>query len=161
VACLVIPYFSILSHKRHDLRKNILNVNCVFWYLLQLLSEIFLILRKIQGDIIINVHRYSCEVPVFSCQIWMKLEIKYMLCLVDTYWFFICVLLSNDDSFHLFFLHAVWKLWYLKPGNSYIYVGLSAVLQIYMTCFRESGARGVKSYSEVFCAYRDFTIWNF
>jgi len=36
----------------------------VFWFSLQLLSEIFLILGRIQEDIIINVHRSSCKVHV-------------------------------------------------------------------------------------------------
>ena len=35
----------------------------MFTFLLQLLSETFLILRTVQGDII-NVHRSSCKVPV-------------------------------------------------------------------------------------------------
>jgi hypothetical protein len=42
----------------------LLNIICVFWFPLQLLSETFLILRRIQRDIIINVHRSSCKVPV-------------------------------------------------------------------------------------------------
>jgi hypothetical protein len=44
--------------------KMLLNIKCVFWFSLQLLSETFLILRRIQRDIIINVHRSSCRVPV-------------------------------------------------------------------------------------------------
>jgi hypothetical protein len=47
-------------------RKKLVNIRCVFWFSLQLLSEIFLILRIIERDII-NVHRYAC-------QILMKLE---------------------------------------------------------------------------------------
>jgi hypothetical protein len=35
---------------------KLLNVRCVLWLSLQLLSETFLILRRIQRDIIINVH---------------------------------------------------------------------------------------------------------
>jgi hypothetical protein len=54
-------------------RKKLLNVKYVFWFLLQLLSEIFLILRIIQQDIIINVHESSCEVPV-THQILMILD---------------------------------------------------------------------------------------
>ena len=42
------PLFSTLSHKRHG----------------STLSETFLILRRIQGDIVINVKTSSCEVPV-------------------------------------------------------------------------------------------------
>jgi hypothetical protein len=30
VACLAVPYFSTLSHKWHDFRKNLLNIKCVF-----------------------------------------------------------------------------------------------------------------------------------
>ena len=36
----------------------------VFWFSLKLLSEIFLILIKIQRDIVIHVHTSSCNVPV-------------------------------------------------------------------------------------------------
>ena len=41
-----------------------LNIKCVFRFVLQILSEIFLILRRIQGGIIVNVHRFSCKVPI-------------------------------------------------------------------------------------------------
>jgi hypothetical protein len=44
--------------------KKLLNIKCVFWFSLQLLSETFLILGRIQRDIIINVHRPSCKVPL-------------------------------------------------------------------------------------------------
>jgi hypothetical protein len=46
------------------LGKKLLNIKCVFWFYLQLLSEKFLILRTIQRHIIINVHKYSCKVPI-------------------------------------------------------------------------------------------------
>jgi hypothetical protein len=64
VAYLALPYFFTLSHKRHDFREKILNIKCVFWCSLQRLSETFIILRRIQRDIIINVHRSSRKVPV-------------------------------------------------------------------------------------------------
>jgi hypothetical protein len=38
---------------------------CVFWVSLNILSEIFLYLRIIQKDVIINVYRSSCTVPLF------------------------------------------------------------------------------------------------
>jgi hypothetical protein len=44
--------------------KKLLNIQCVFWFSLQLLSETFLIIRRIQRDIVINAHRSSCEVHV-------------------------------------------------------------------------------------------------
>ena len=40
----------------------LLNITCVFWFPLQLSTETFLILRRNQWDI--NVHMYSCKVPV-------------------------------------------------------------------------------------------------
>ena len=44
--------------------KTLLNIKCVFWFSVQLLSELFLILGRVQRVIFINVHRSSCEVPV-------------------------------------------------------------------------------------------------
>jgi hypothetical protein len=42
-----------------------LNIKRVFFSVCpQLLSETFLIIRRIQRDSIINVHRSSCDVPV-------------------------------------------------------------------------------------------------
>jgi hypothetical protein len=45
--------------------KTLLNVKCVFWFCLQLLSETFLILRRIQRDIIINVRKSALKYPLF------------------------------------------------------------------------------------------------
>jgi hypothetical protein len=70
VARPALPYFPTLSHKRHDLKKILLNIKPVFWFSLQLLSETFLIPRKIQRDFIINVHRSSRKLPIIlvTCQ---------------------------------------------------------------------------------------------
>ena len=63
VPCLAVPYFCALSHNRHDFRgKTLLNIKCVLRFSLQFLSEKFLILRKIQRDIIMHVNWSSCEV---------------------------------------------------------------------------------------------------
>ena len=37
--------------------KYLLNIICVFWFSLQILSEIFLVLKRIQQFFIVNVHR--------------------------------------------------------------------------------------------------------
>ena len=59
------PYFSSLSHKRHDFRKKITgHKTCVFGFYLQLLFKTLLILRRIQRDIVINVKTSTCKVPV-------------------------------------------------------------------------------------------------
>jgi hypothetical protein len=44
--------------------KRLLKVKCVFWFSLQLLSKTFLILRRIQRDIVKNVEKSSCKVPL-------------------------------------------------------------------------------------------------
>ena len=58
------PYLSTLSHKRNDFRKKKKSYWTwdVLWFSLQLLSETFLILRRIQRYII-HVHRSSRKVP--------------------------------------------------------------------------------------------------
>jgi hypothetical protein len=50
------------------IKKNLLDINCVFWFSVQVLSVKFLILRRIQWDII-NVHMLSSR---NSCHILMK-----------------------------------------------------------------------------------------
>jgi len=44
--------------------KNVIEYNLCFGVSLKLLSEAFLILRRIQRHITINVHRASCKVPI-------------------------------------------------------------------------------------------------
>jgi hypothetical protein len=39
-------------------------IKCVFWFSLQLLSATFLTFNRILWDIIINLHRSSCKVPI-------------------------------------------------------------------------------------------------
>jgi hypothetical protein len=65
-ACLALPYFSTLSHKRHDFRmKCVENKMRVFiFYKNFLCLKRFSFLRRIQCDMIRNVHRSSCKVPV-------------------------------------------------------------------------------------------------
>jgi len=47
-------------------RKNLLKVKCVSCLFLQILSKILHILRRIQKDIIINVHSSSCKILVLA-----------------------------------------------------------------------------------------------
>jgi len=64
VACLVLLYFSTLFHKRYDCRKKVLNTKCVFSFLLQFLSETFLILRRTERDMVKNEYWFLCKVPI-------------------------------------------------------------------------------------------------
>jgi hypothetical protein len=61
VYCLGLPHFSTLSHKGQDFRKKKWDKKCVLIFSANL-SVVFLLLRRIERDIIINVHRYLCEV---------------------------------------------------------------------------------------------------
>jgi hypothetical protein len=75
VACPAVPYFYTLSHKRHDFQKIVTeNEMCVLMFSTTL-SGTFLILRRIERDSIINVHRSSCKVPV-PCPVLTKLELS-------------------------------------------------------------------------------------
>jgi hypothetical protein len=60
VACLAPLYFSTLSHKWHDFQKKSIGRKIC----LQLLFEIYLTLRRIQQDTVINVKTFSCKVPL-------------------------------------------------------------------------------------------------
>ena len=62
VACLAVLYFSVLSHKRYDFSKKVIDIKCVLVSCTNF-YEIFNIVRRIQRDIIIDVRSYSCEVP--------------------------------------------------------------------------------------------------
>ena len=65
VACPTLQYFSTLSHKRHDFRNNDIEQKCVLRVSLQLLSEIFFILRIIVRDMIENVYGLKVTYPLF------------------------------------------------------------------------------------------------
>jgi hypothetical protein len=59
-------FYRILPHliKGTIFGKQLLIIKCVFWFSLQILSETLLILRRIQRDIVINVHKSLCKVPL-------------------------------------------------------------------------------------------------
>ena len=64
VACLAVPYFSTLSHKRHDFLKKVIEHKMCSDFFLELFSETFLIVGRIEIDFIVYVHRSSCKVSV-------------------------------------------------------------------------------------------------
>ena len=63
LACLPLLYFSHHLIKVR-LSENVFEHKVCLFFSLQFLSEIFLILRRIQQDIVINVHRSLFKVPV-------------------------------------------------------------------------------------------------
>ena len=57
VACPDLQHFSTVSDKRHDfIKKTLLTIKCSFRDFLQLLSEILLILRRNEQDMIETVY---------------------------------------------------------------------------------------------------------
>ena len=78
----------------HDtiLEKKLFDRKCVFWFPLQLLSEIFLILRKVGRDMVkmyIGLHvKYPCQILMkleFSRQIFLK-TLKYQILWKSVQW---------------------------------------------------------------------------
>jgi hypothetical protein len=63
--CPTVQYLSTLSRKQHGFREMLLNINCVFRFSLQRLSETFFSLRGTERDMIKNVYWSPCEVPLF------------------------------------------------------------------------------------------------
>jgi hypothetical protein len=61
VACLALPYFSTLSHKRQDFGKHVPEHQMWVLTFSPNFPETFLILRRIEREIIINLHKPSCK----------------------------------------------------------------------------------------------------
>jgi len=62
-----LQYFSTLFLQWHVFFFKLMNIKRVFWFYLQLLSETFLILRRTERDIVVNVHRSGPHIkhPLF------------------------------------------------------------------------------------------------
>ena len=64
VACLDIPNFFPLSHKKQDFQKSVIEHKMRFDFLYNFqITKTFFILRRTRRDII-DSHRFSCKVPV-------------------------------------------------------------------------------------------------
>ena len=79
VASLATPHFSTLSHKRHDFRKKFLSIKCVFWVSLQTLFKTFIIIKRIQRDIVRSVKTPSRKLPV------ILVEFEWILNFLDDF----------------------------------------------------------------------------
>jgi hypothetical protein len=57
--------FLLIISQTVRLKKKLLSINCVFWYAVQLLSEIFLILGRTEWDMINIVYSLVVKYPLF------------------------------------------------------------------------------------------------
>jgi hypothetical protein len=57
-------FFHIISQTVRLSEKQLLNMKYLWWFSLQIMSETFVILGIMEPDVIINVHRPSCNLPV-------------------------------------------------------------------------------------------------
>ena len=79
VACLTLPHFTAWPYKQHNIRRwgvgvgNLLSTNmCLIFSTTSV--EKSLNVGRIQQDIIINIHKSPCKVPVILCRILTQLE---------------------------------------------------------------------------------------
>ena len=96
VPCLALPH---LWHNFPE--KSLLNIKCVFWFSLQLLSQIFLILRNEQ-DIFINVHRLSCKLPIILANLLIfstdfQKTLKYQISCNSIQWALRCFMQRDEQ----------------------------------------------------------------
>ena len=66
-------FFHNISKNGRIFGKGFLNIKCVFWFPVRNLSEIFLVLRRSERDMIINLHWLSCKVLVVLVIFYWKL----------------------------------------------------------------------------------------
>ena len=69
-------FFHIIFKMAQFVAKKLLNMQGVFWFSLQLLSEIFLILRRIHWGVIIDHIKYPLFVSDFN-EAWIFMSIKF------------------------------------------------------------------------------------
>ena len=79
VLCLCLQYFPTLSHKQHNFERKKKITKCVFWFSIQLLCEIFLILRRTGRDIIVHSCCRSCAALI------LLLRLKWNFSFLDKY----------------------------------------------------------------------------
>ena len=61
ILCMILEYFSTLFRKSYFFRNDVMNKNMLFGFIYKICSVKFLILRRIQTDILLKVHFSLCN----------------------------------------------------------------------------------------------------
>ena len=87
VACPALTYFSTLSHKQHDFRKQVTEYSMCVMIFSTNISETFLILRRLERDMIISLREMTkkmqlCRTIYYSIVPWLLNMFRAMLSLI-------------------------------------------------------------------------------
>jgi hypothetical protein len=100
VACLTLPHFSLYLINGTIFGQKFLNINYVFWFSPQRLSETFIILRRTERYIIKNVNWSSCKVPAILVRFWWNLNFLHIFSKNNQISHFIKFLSVGTELFH-------------------------------------------------------------
>jgi hypothetical protein len=125
MASLAVPYISTLPHKRHEDREKCIERKMSVLICYKILTETFLILRRIQRDIITNAHTSSCTVPLFfmySTRI-LHVQYPYSSCTVPLFFMYSTPILHvqypySSCTIPLFFMYSTPILHVQHPYSS-------------------------------------------
>jgi hypothetical protein len=114
VACPAEQYFSTLSPKRQDFEtKKILNIKCVFWFSLYLLSEIFFHYKKnweTSGQKCILIVLFDvlfCVDNVLFYVLFVFVVLYFVLCVNVYYCYRVSTQLQLNISYHILLYHII------------------------------------------------------
>ena len=95
-------FFHIIPRTAHSFWRKFTELEMPVLIFSKILSATFLILRRIQRDIIVDAQRYSREVPVILCQILMKLEfsLDWFSKKIISVWIFVKICLFGAELLH-------------------------------------------------------------
>jgi len=82
-ACLAVSYFSTLSHKRHDLRKDIIECKMCVLIFSTNLSTTFLVVSGIEPDVNIRTDIWKYSFVNRTIKNWNRLPAEFL-------WTFLC-----------------------------------------------------------------------